>query len=84
MTKRNKIIIAIIISLAILIAAIFAWQTYKRVSSLFKFSEPPSTSFKQPAETIPETNPFEQTETNPFEKVETNPFKDVYKNPFAE
>lgn len=84
MTKRNKIIITIIISLVILIAAIFAWQTYQRISGLFESSGVPATSFKGPVEDLPQTNPFEEVKTNPFEKAETNPFKDVYKNPFAE
>lgn len=84
MTKKKKIIIIVIIALFIMIAAIFAWQTYKRISRIFESVGAPGASFKSPVEDLPQTNPFEGVKINPFEKAETNPFKDVYKNPFAE
>ncbi len=85
MSKKKKVIIAVITALAALIAGVFVWQTYNRVSQAFKSIGAPSpASFKSPVEDLPQTNPFERVETNPLEKVKTNPFQDVYKNPFGE
>jgi flagellar basal body-associated protein FliL len=88
MNKKIFIIIAIII-LAILVGGYIWWKYYRVAPSVPKAEEPAGLGgqiyeqVQNPAEKIPETNPF-QAKTNPFEEVKTNPFKEVYKNPFGE
>lgn len=90
MNKKNIfIILAIIILIAL--GGFYYWQKYYKISApLQPTAEAPKTLGEQiisetitnPAETIPQTNPYE-AKTNPFEEVKTNPFSDIYKNPFA-
>jgi flagellar basal body-associated protein FliL len=90
--NKKPLILAIIVILAIA-AGVYFWKFYKKpelptpVPSV-KTEEPQSLGgsiseqVQNPAEKLPQTNPFKEIKTNPFEGKETNPFKDVYKNPF--
>ncbi|MBI5306197.1 hypothetical protein HZB04_01245 [Candidatus Wolfebacteria bacterium] len=89
MAKKYLLIAAIIILIAL--GGFYYWQKFYKVSVEVKPAiEAPKTFGEQisgetitnPAETIPQTNPYE-AKTNPFEEVKTNPYSDVYKNPFA-
>lgn len=92
----NKKITIIVIAIIIAIATIgfFVWQKYYKAEPAPTPSpvatEKPQTlggeiseQVQNPAEKLPETNPYE-AKTNPFEEAKTNPFEDIYKNPFGE
>lgn len=93
MNKRLVIeIISVVLAVLLAILVFYGWKIYY-YKTLPKIEptqeEAPQTLGEQiseeaitnPAETIPQTNPYE-VKTNPFEEVKTNPFKDAYKNPF--
>ena len=89
----RKLSIAITAVIVVLIAiGFFVWWKYYRPAPVpapaVPTAEEPQTlggqiyeQVQNPAERLPETNPFE-AKVNPFEEAKTNPYKDVYKNPF--
>lgn len=88
-SNKKKVIIVGVIILAVLVLAGFyiyqsgQWRTKEEVKKEGPVSlgEQIYGQVQNPAEKIPETNPY-KAQTNPFEETKTNPFKDVYKNPF--
>jgi flagellar basal body-associated protein FliL len=89
-TNSKKILLVIITITIAAVLIIGGFFIYKKYYQKAPATEQPQTlggqiyeQIQNPAEKIPETNPF-KAKTNPFEEAKTNPFKDVYKNPFGE
>lgn len=94
MHKKNIIIVIGTIIIIIFAAGFFAWQKYYKAEpaptpspvateKLQTLGGEISKQVQNPAEKLPQTNPYE-AKTNPFEETKTNPFEDLYKNPFGE
>jgi len=86
----NKKILLIIVILAIMVGGAFYFvEKYPQITKPSEEEAPKTFGEKiyqivqNPAEKIPQTNPF-KVNINPFEGLKINPFKDVYKNPFGE
>ena len=89
MKNTIKIIIAAI-AIALLVIGYFVWKKYYQGPKIEPLKQEESQTLggqiydkvENPAEKLPETNPFKEANTNPFDESKTNPYKEVYKNPF--
>ncbi|MBI3638324.1 hypothetical protein HY227_01105 [Candidatus Wolfebacteria bacterium] len=88
MNKNIKIIILVVAVLAVAAGGYFVWKKYYKKIEPMKQEESKTLGgqiydkVENPAQKLPETNPFKQANTNPFDESKTNPYKEVYKNPF--
>jgi len=92
MTVQKKILILLIIVIlaSVVGGAFYLFRKYPEITieplekeEAKTFGEKIYQMIQNPAEKIPQTNPF-KAKINPFEGLKINPFKDIYTNPFGE
>ncbi len=91
MNKRLLLeIISIIIAILMAVGGYYYWQKYYKVAPAATVESPQTfgeqisnQAITNPAEKIPQTNPYE-IKINPFDEIKTNPFQNGYQNPFGQ
>ncbi|MBI2674275.1 MAG: hypothetical protein HYX22_00855 [Candidatus Yanofskybacteria bacterium] len=85
------IVVAVVVAIIALVLVFFNPLKTQRSATVTSTPAPENVSkslgeeisgqIQNPAEKLPESNPFQES-ANPFEETNTNPFRDTFTNPF--